>query len=166
LQNISREVCRSIKLGKYSSFSRIVPVLYSIGWIYGVYLGKGSMHIHWYLRESWLYEKNCGTFFLRTTCLSIATKVFAFHGRNHVHAKFCSKHAYPLRWTVNLMTIGLTKYLDQPCFLLSSIWYLSLVLPCQNSLKSFVFKNDLNMCFMKDNVHGSRPVKLQSMVYT
>jgi hypothetical protein len=36
---------------------------YSIGWIYGVYLGKGSMYIHWSLRKSWLYEKNFGTFF-------------------------------------------------------------------------------------------------------
>ena len=87
------------------SFWSVYGMHYSIRWIYGVYLGKGSIHIHWSLKKSWFNETNFGTFFhfMRITSLSIAESHFP---RRSIHAKFFTKHAYPLQWTVHLMTLG------------------------------------------------------------
>ena len=50
LQNISREVCRSIKLGKYASFSRIVPVLKGEQYltVFSISFSVGFSDIHLY----------------------------------------------------------------------------------------------------------------------
>jgi hypothetical protein len=83
LKNISREVCRSIKLGKYASFSRIVPVLPMESPLLQLLISSRSINKHGHHRQflfliGWFLKKSSP---LKPLCQMNRKLVGSIYGR-------------------------------------------------------------------------------------